>query len=272
MSSPSVPTVNQDQPSAVDRFSISVVIPAKNEALNIGWVLERMPPYVDEVIVVDGLSTDGTLEVAKSITPDVIVVHELTPGKGAAMRAGMEMARGDIVVVLDADGSMHPAEIERYVDAIAAGAELAKGSRFVDGGDSTDITWLRAFGNRQLLRFANVIFGTNFSELCYGYMALARAAIPRLALDADGFEIETQIVTRSIRAGLRIVEVPSSEAPRRFGVSNLNAVRDGWRVLRTLLEEWRLRGAPPARALVPIPMQLLEQSRAVEETTRMRAR
>ncbi len=220
-------------------MSVSVVIPTKNEARNIGWVLERMPAYVDEVIVVDGLSTDDTVNVAKMIVRDVVVIRENRPGKGAAMQAGMAAARGDCVVVMDADGSMDPAEIGLYVNALQEGADLAKGSRFVEGGGSTDITRLRQFGNAQLLALANALFRTEFTELCYGFMALRRSAIPRLALDADGFEIETQIVTRAVRVGLRISEVPSQEAPRRYGESNLRTFRDGWRVLHAMLREWR---------------------------------
>jgi len=239
-------------------MSVSVVIPAKNEARNIGWVLERMPSYVDEVIIGDVLSTDGTLEVAKLIAPDVLVVHEPRPGKGAAMRAGMAVARSDCIVVMDADGRMDPMEIHLYVDALAEGADLAKGSRFVEGGGSTDITRLRQFGNAQLLALANALFRTDFTELCYGFMALRHSAIPRLALDADGFEIETQIVTRAVRVGLRISEVPSHEAPRRYGESNLRTFRDGWRVLRTMLREWRTsvpEGAP-ATALTVVGDEL----------------
>jgi glycosyltransferase involved in cell wall biosynthesis len=244
-------------------LSVSVVIPAKNEARNIGWVLERMPSYVDEVIVVDGLSTDGTLEIAKMIVPDVVVIHEDRPGKGAAMRAGMAVAGGDCVVVMDADGSMDPEEIHLYVSALAAGADLAKGSRFVEGGGSTDITRLRQFGNAQLLALANALFRTDFTELCYGFMALRRSAIARLALDADGFEIETQIVTRAVRAGLRICEVPSQEAPRRYGESNLHTFRDGWRVLRTMLAEWR-GSMPQSTTAIPLPIAG-DEVRAVEE-------
>lgn len=244
-------------------MSVSVVIPAKNEARNIGWVLERMPSYVDEVIIVDGLSTDGTLEVAKMIAPDVIVVHEDRPGKGAAMRAGMAVARGECVVVMDADGSMDPAEIHRYVEALAGGADLAKGSRFIEGGGSTDITLLRQFGNGQLLALANALFRTDFTELCYGFMALRGSAISRLALDADGFEIETQIVTRAVRVGLRISEVPSQEAPRRYGESNLRTFRDGWRVLRAMLREWRasmpLAATSAALTIVPDEMVAAEE-------------
>jgi glycosyltransferase involved in cell wall biosynthesis len=223
---------------------VSVVIPAKNEARNIGWVLERMPAVVDEVIVVDGLSTDGTLDIAKMIDPDVVVIHEMRPGKGAAMRAGMAAARGEFVILIDADGSMDPAEIDRYVEPLALGFDLVKGSRKLEGGGSTDLTPLRDFGNARLLDLANLLYQTDFTELCYGFVGLRRSAIAALQLDADGFEIETQIVTRAVRVGLRIVEVPSMEAPRRYGESNLRTFRDGWRVLRTMLAE---RFGPPSQ-------------------------
>ncbi|MGI8829885.1 MAG: glycosyltransferase family 2 protein [Candidatus Limnocylindria bacterium] len=248
----------------VPTLSTSVVIPAKNEARNIGWVLQRMPSFVDEVIVVDGLSRDGTVEVAKMIAPDVIAVHELRPGKGAALRAGFDAATGDCVVILDADGSMDPVEIERFVHSVVLGADLVKGSRFALGGGSTDITPLRTLGNRALLGLVNRLFGTTFTELCYGYMAIRRSEIDRLELDADGFEIETQIVTRSVRAGLRIVEVPSQEFERRNGQSNLRTFRDGWRVLRTIIAEWRrpTRHVPSRRAVSIEPEETFSASHA----------
>jgi glycosyltransferase involved in cell wall biosynthesis len=196
-----------------------------------------MPSYVDEVIVVDGLSNDGTLEVARMIAPDVVVIHDMTPGKGAAMRAGMEVARGDYIVVLDADGSMDPGEIDGFISQLDAGFDLVKGSRRMADGGSNDISWLRHAGNAVLVTLTNILYGTRFSELCYGYMALRRTALHRLRLDAPGFEIETQIVTRAVRSGLRITEVPSWEYPRRNGVSNLHPVRDGWRVFGTILRE-----------------------------------
>jgi glycosyltransferase involved in cell wall biosynthesis len=218
------------------RASVSLVIPAKNEAANLPWVLSRIPSFVDEVLIVDGLSTDGTIEVAQQLRSDIVVVHEMQPGKGAAVRAGFAAARGDVVVMLDADGSMDPAEIGRFVQAIEDGADLAKGSRRVDGGGSADLTAIRDLGNRGLLRTANLLFGTDFSELCYGYMAVRRSRIAELGLLSHGFEIETEIVTRAVRCGLAIVEVPSFEAPRRAGASNLSAIRDGLRIVRTLAQ------------------------------------
>ena len=213
-----------------------MVIPTRNEAANLPWVLDRMPPWVHEVIVVDGLSTDGTVEAARRCRPDVLVVHERRPGKGVAMRSGFGAASGEVIVVMDADGSMDPVEIGLFVEAIEGGADLAKGSRRLPGGGSSDITMVRSVGNQVLLGAANLLLGTRHTELCYGYMALRRSRVPHLALTSDGFEIETEIGERAERAGLAVTEVPSFEAPRRTGASNLHAVRDGLRIVRTLLQ------------------------------------
>jgi glycosyltransferase involved in cell wall biosynthesis len=207
-----------------------------NEARNLPWVLGRLPSGIDEVVLVDGRSTDGTVAVARTLRPDVVVIHERRPGKGAAIRAGFAKASGDIIVMIDADGSMDPLEIERFVRAIRGGADLAKGSRRLDGGGSADITRIRELGNRCLLRAANLLFRTRFSELCYGFMAVRRTAIPDLNLVSNGFEIETEIVVRAVRAGHRVTELPSYEYTRRHGDSHLNAIRDGLRIVRTLLQ------------------------------------
>jgi len=233
------------------RGRVSVVIPAKNEARNIGWVLERIPIWVDEVVLVDGRSTDRTIEVARALRPDIVVVADDEPGKGAALRAGFAAATGDFVVMLDADGSMDPGEIENFVALLATGHDLVKGSRFAAGGGTADISLLRSAGNRTLLTLANVLFGVAHTDLCYGYAAFRRDRILELELDAVGFEIETQLFLRATRQGLRVTECPSFEAPRRFGVSNLNTFRDGWRVLKTLVAE-RLRPARPTLGVIPI--------------------
>lgn len=232
-------------------LTISVVIPTKNEARNIAWVLERMEPIVDELIIVDGLSTDGTVEIARSIRPDVVVVHHPIAGKGEAVRAGFAAATGDLVVMLDADGSMDPGEIQRFVEQLAAGHDFVKGSRFLPGGGTTDMTLLRRLGNAALVRLANVLMGTRYTELCYGFMAFRRSRLQEFELTSCGFEIETELVLKFQRAGLAIAEVPSFESPRRHGTSNLNTFRDGWRVLRTLL-----RGRFAARTAPGEPAEL----------------
>jgi hypothetical protein len=224
---------------------VSVIVPAKNEAKNLAWVLLRMPAVVDEVIVVDGQSTDGTAAIARAARHDVKIVPEPGGGKGAALRAGFATATGDSIVMLDADGSMDPAEVTRYLALLALGFELVKGSRFTPGGGSSDITGLRRLGNRVLCSAVNVLYGTRFSDLCYGYCAFRRTALPLLGLTADGFEIETEIAVHAIAAGLRVCEVPSFEARRGHGTTHLRTFRDGERVLRTVVSE-RLILAPRA--------------------------
>jgi glycosyltransferase involved in cell wall biosynthesis len=226
---------------------VSVVIPTYNEAKNLPHVFSRLPD-VHEVIIVDGLSVDGTIEVARALRPDVRIVRQNRCGKGNALACGFRVVTGDIIVMLDADCSADPREISRYVAALRAGADFAKGTRFAAGGGSDDITRVRAWGNRWLNRAVNVLYGTRYTDLCYGYNAFWTHCLPVLELDAgvageagrrwgDGFEIETLINTRIAKARLAIVEVPSYESRRLHGVSNLHTFRDGARVLRALLIE-----------------------------------
>lgn len=229
----------------VPLLSTSVVVPAKNEGENVAWVLGGMPRWVHEVILVDGDSTDGTIESARRAWPDLIVVRQSRPGKGAALRDGFAAATGDVVVMIDADGSMDPGEIDAFIKPLIDGeCDLVKGSRWLDGGGSSDITPLRRTGNKMLLAAVNRLFGADFTELCYGFMAFRRPCLDCLCLDADGFEIETQIVVHAVRAGLRIQEVPSMEFPRRHGRSNLRPVRDGLRVLGTVAGALRSNSLP----------------------------
>jgi glycosyltransferase involved in cell wall biosynthesis len=219
------------------RGTVSVVIPALNEQENIGWVLERLPPTIDEVILVDGYSTDRTVEVARAVRPDIVVVRQASRGKGAALRAGFRAATSDFIVMIDADGSMDPGEIHRYVTPLLNGYDVVKGSRFLDGGGSTDLTPLRRFGSRAFVRMTNALFFVRFTDLCYGFCSFRRDCLKGLALTAHGFEIETEIAVHAAKAQLRIAEVPSMELERRSGVSKLHAFRDGKRVLRTLIRE-----------------------------------
>ena len=216
---------------------VSVVIPARNESRNIGWVLRRMPDLVDEVVLVDGHSNDDTVAVAQSIRPDLVIVSDNGRGKGEAMRAGAAAARGEFIVMMDADGSMDPAEMNRFIEPLANGYDFVKGSRFLPPGGTGDMTPLRKFGHRVLLMTANVLFGGRWTDLCYGYCAFNRSGYEALALDADGFEIETQMAVRSAKLALRTVEISSFEFPRRWGNSQLNTFRDGFRVLWTILGE-----------------------------------
>jgi glycosyltransferase involved in cell wall biosynthesis len=234
---------------------VSVVVPTRNEARNLEVVLPAIAavrPAVHEVIVVDGNSVDGTIEAARRVLPWVRVITQTRKGKGNAMACGFAAVTGDIVVMFDADGSADPAEIPAFVRALIAGADFAKGSRFVRGGGSDDITLLRKSGNAGLNGVANALFGTSYTDLCYGYNAFWIDILPTLDLPdihaaappdgmlwGDGFEIETVLNCRVAASGLKITEVPSMERERIFGQSNLRTFADGTRVLRTLAAERR---------------------------------
>jgi len=226
--------------------TISVVIPTLNEAANLPHVLNRLPAFVDEVVIVDGHSIDDTIAVARELRPDVRVVLQDSRGKGNALACGFAAAAGDIIVMLDADGSTDPAEIPQFVAALLEGNDFAKGSRFAVGGHSNDITPLRRAGNRVLNLLVNTLFGTRYSDLCYGYNAFWRHCLPHMNVTCDGFEVETLINVRVARAGLSVAEVPSVEHARIHGESKLNAVRDGLRVLRTIFSERVRRNVPTA--------------------------
>jgi glycosyltransferase involved in cell wall biosynthesis len=270
------------------RALLTVVVPTLNEEANIAWVLDRMPTEVDEIILVDGCSTDLTVQVARQVRPDLVLVSQPARGKGAALLTGMGLATGDIVIMIDADGSMDPAEIPAMVGALFAGADLVKGSRASSGGESLDFSPLRRLGNWALTRTANRVYRQRWRELCYGYAAFWRDVLPVLGIsdlvsalveraavgpvhanlmsDTDmnsglgygfGFEIEALLFCRAARSGLRIAEVFSFEHPRRSGESNLATWRDGWRVATTLFRERHFSrvGEPPrtARAYPILP-------------------
>jgi hypothetical protein len=231
---------------------VSIVIPAKNEARNLKFVLPELPQAY-EVILVDGHSVDDTVATARLVMPSIQVVAQSRLGKGNAMVCGFTAATGDIIVMFDADGSADPQEIPRFVDALVAGADYAKGSRRMESGGSEDITRLRNAGNRALNRLNNLLFRTKSSDLCYGYNAFWRDILEDLDLPSpytqdltkdgmvwgDGFEIETLLSCRVASSNLSVTEVPSVERLRVHGVSNLNALSDGLRVLRTIFVEHR---------------------------------
>jgi glycosyltransferase involved in cell wall biosynthesis len=216
---------------------VSVVIPTKNEEENLPYVFGRMPPGVAEVVLVDGHSTDRTVEVALGLWPELRVIMQAGRGKGNALASGFAAATGDIIVMLDADGSTDPAEIPRFVAALLDGADFAKGTRFVTGGGSEDITVIRRIGNRMLSGLVNAMWSVDFSDLCYGYNAFWRRVLSDVSPDCNGFEVETYINIRAAKSALRIVEVPSFEATRLSGASALHARKDGMRVLRTIVAE-----------------------------------
>jgi len=257
--------------------TVCVVIPTLNEADNIGPVIHGLPACVTEIIVVDGRSTDDTVQVALDADPRVRVVMERRRGKGVAMLSGFARATSDVIVAIDADGSMDPGEVTMLKASLACGYDLVKGSREAVGGGSEDFSPIRRLGNGALTWLANTLHGTRWSDMCYGYFGFWRDVLPALDLRwrslttralaqqletearrasgarrddtlayGNGFEIETVLFLRAARAKLRIAEVPSREYPRNVGTSNLRTVRDGTRVLGAIARERVQRVPAPA--------------------------
>jgi hypothetical protein len=261
-----------------------VVIPTLNEARNLPYVFSRLPANVHEVIVVDGHSVDATVAVARQLRPDVRIVQQTRCGKGNALACGFEAATGDVIAMVDADGSADPGEIPKFIRALMSGADFAKGTRFAPGGGSSDITRLRRLGNRMLTAMVNLCYGTSHSDLCYGYNVFWQKHVSVLDLDTtspparkgdgrlwgDGFEIETLIHVRIAEEGLSVTEVPSFEHARIHGVSNLDAFSDGLRVVTTILVEHRrarrhhrgLRHPSGVRTAVVVARDLIQKESA----------
>jgi glycosyltransferase involved in cell wall biosynthesis len=246
--------------------TVSLVIPTLNEADNLRWLLPRLPSWVFEVLIVDGCSADGTVQVARSILPEARVLIEKRRGKGVALMTGFEAAAGDIIVMLDADGSMDPEEIILFVVALMAGADFVKGSRFIQGAGTTDMTRIRMLGNWALTRAFRMLYGGSFSDLCYGYIGFWRRCVPLLRSSCVGFEVETVLNIKALQNRLKVVEVASFESDRIHGESNLRTLPDGWRILKTILRERFARKSSPWG--LSSPSNTLDQSLGATESHR----
>lgn len=226
----------------IDNFGnlkrISVVIPTLNENGNIKHVFPNIPEYVDEIIVIDGNSTDGTREEILKHKPNTKIFNVTPTGKGDALRMGFEKSTGDIIIMMDADGSHRFSEFPTLLEPVLNGHDVSKGSRFLPNGGSEDFTAFRRMGNQIFVGMVNVMYGAKITDICYGYCAFKRHAIAAMDCKSSGFEIETEQSIRMIKTGLKIKEFPSVEQKRISGESNLNAITDGTRILKTIIKEY----------------------------------
>ncbi len=216
---------------------ISVVIPTKNEEKNLPVVMRDLKTYFKqphEIIVVDKYSNDDTVKIAKKFKAKVIFDSK---GKGSAIRKGMTAAKGDIVITMDADCSNIAKEIGLLVEGIECGFDICMGSRFIQGGGTEDMPWYRRAGNKFFVFLVNLLWGMNYSDLCYGYRSLRKGCIKKLGLKSNGFGIETEIAIKAAKNRLRVLEVPSFEKNRAHGSGNLRTFRDGWIILKTIARE-----------------------------------
>jgi glycosyltransferase involved in cell wall biosynthesis len=218
-------------------LNVGVAIPAYNEEKNLGDVLHRLNSVgFSNVLVIDGLSNDGTLKVAAQNGAKIVLQDGR--GKGQAIRQVLSNSYldSDALVMMDADGSMSPEEIPRFVQALSDGADVVKGSRFIVGGGTSDMTATRRFGNTLMTFAVNILCGSNYTDLCYGFVAFNKKAIQMLApvLESNNFEIETEIFIKAKKLGLKVLEVPSFEYPRKNGKTNLKTFKDGFKIVKTI--------------------------------------
>jgi glycosyltransferase involved in cell wall biosynthesis len=234
--------------------SVSLVIPALNEAQGLRAILPRVPLVVGQLIVVDGGSTDATVDVVLEMAPNATVIRQSGRGKGDALKCGIAAARGEIIVTMDADGSMNPEDIELFVAQLCAGMDFVKGSRVLPRAGSADFTHLRRIGNAALTHFGNLVFGSHYTDLTFGFNAYWRPTIQHLGELADGFEFEIQAALRAASIGMCTSEVPTYEPARVGGESKLNPFSDGLAILRIILSEASPRkGVKLAQPPTPSP-------------------
>lgn len=222
-------------------LKVGVVIPALNEEKNLGSLLVTLKNLgYKHILVIDGKSKDRTMEVARR--NGAIVIMQNGRGKGSAVREVLSNGYLDVdaMVLMDADGSMSPEEIPILVQGLTSGADLVKGSRFLKGGGTYDMSFIRRFGNLLMMSAVNLLWTTRYTDLCYGFAVFNKRSIAKMAplLKSENFEIETEIFVKAKKLGLKVTEVPSVELKRRNGKSNLNAFKDGVKIFQTILREF----------------------------------
>ncbi|MCL4381089.1 MAG: glycosyltransferase family 2 protein [Candidatus Marsarchaeota archaeon] len=217
--------------------SVSIVIPTLDEEGNIARLLFSINKEINaakpEIIVVDGHSSDKTVKIAKA---NGAKVYYDSHGKGSALIKGISESKGRIVVFMDADLSHRPAELKRLISAIESGYDVCMGSRFLGVGGSDDISFIRRMGNYFFIWLINSIYGSKYTDICYGYRSFSRNALEKLNLTEINFGIETEISIKAKKMGLKVLEIPSFERKRHAGVGKLMALRDGLIILSVILK------------------------------------
>lgn len=213
---------------------VSLVVPTMNEEKNVPHVFSSIPNIVDEVVVVDS-SSDNTVDAIMKIRPDARIFVEKPMGKGNALKKGLEYATGDIIIAIDADGSMDLKEIPLFVKPLMNGFDVVKGSRVLGGSD--DLTLFRSFGNFCLTALVNILYDSDYSDLTYGYQGFKKTSLDMLKCVSEGFDIEVEQLIKAKKLNLKVCEVPCIERKRMYGNSNLKAFGDGKKILMRILRE-----------------------------------
>ena len=218
---------------------ITVIIPTLNEEKTIAQLIKELyGAFFNNILIIDGNSTDSTAQIASEL--GATVLSQNGKGKGNALKQAFNHKElRDWVVIMDADGSMNPKEILSFLFHLNNGIDVVKGSRFLPGGSTEDMTFFRRLGNKIFITLVNLLWGCEYTDLCYGYAAFKKDALMKIYphLKSKNFEIETEMFIKAKKLGLKTEEIPSVELKRKFGKSNLNAFLDGFRILKTIVRE-----------------------------------
>lgn len=218
-------------------MKVCVVIAAYNEGVALGGVIEGIRPFIksdDEILVIDDGSTDNTSEVARAAGARV-VRQEPNQGKGKAIRRGLQEATGDVILFIDGDGQDPPDDIPALLAEMEKGADMVNGSKFIGTLKDGAISLPNYFGNKFMSGFINVLFGVKITDSQSGFRCFRRQKLRDITLDASEYEIETEMLIKAIRNGFKIVEVPVTRDKREGGATSFKRVRNGLRILGTIL-------------------------------------
>lgn len=217
-------------------MTTSVIIPSLNEAESIKSVIDEIPrELVNEIIVVDGNSNDGTEKIVMTI-PDVTLINQKSVGFGSAIREGIKRATGDVIIILNADGSHNPSEIKGLLDKIDQGFDYVMAERYSKNAHSEDDTVLRRFGNKIITGIINILYHKSISDSLYLFTAIRKSKLDAILLNKDGFEFCVEVIIKAIKNDLKMAEVPSHERKRIAGKSK---VRPFWHGLIIIIEIFR---------------------------------
>jgi glycosyltransferase involved in cell wall biosynthesis len=220
-----------------ERLTTTLLLPTLNEIEAARVIIPQLrKEWVDEIIVVDGGSTDGTVEYMRCAG---LRVHlQTVRGYGEGMLEAMHLANGDIIIEFNPDGNCIPDDIPRIIAKVREGYDLVIGSRYRDGAKSDDDNWLTALGNWMFTRIVNVLFGTRYTDALVGFRAYRRNEALRLNFDASGLSWPCQSSTRFARAGLRVTEIAANEPARIGGIRKMMPLWTGLQIARLILRDF----------------------------------
>ena len=223
---------------------VSIIVCTLNEAPNLPYVLPKIPDWVDEIILIDAHSVDTTVEIAKQLCPRIRVLYQTGKGKGDALKLGINEAKGEIIVTIDADGETPPEYIGSFIKPLLEGSDFAKGSRLFRKRPSK-MPGYRWFGNKVLAYTCNILYGTRFSDICCGYNSFWKKEFLKLDLSYTkneiGCSMEQRMIVRAKKAGMKIKEVPIWSDGRIAGKSVISSIKQsvtqGFRDWFVIIEE-----------------------------------